>query len=57
MIEESVRQAIIAELQRQASDRSKDLSVIEGETTLRIEGPVQLDELVMAIVGAVAGGP
>jgi hypothetical protein len=57
MIEEAVRQAIIAELQRQASDRLKDLSVIESETTLWIDGPVQLDELVMAIVGAVAGGP
>ena len=57
MIEEAVRQAIIAELQRQASERSKDLSVVQGETTLTIRGPVQIDELVMAIVGAVAGGP
>lgn len=57
MIEEAVRDAIIAELERQAMERPQDLAVTRGETTLTVDGTVNLEELVMAVVGALAGGP
>ena len=57
MIEDAVRKAIIAELQRQASERPEDLHVVDGRITVTIEGSVDIDELVMAVLGAVAGGP
>jgi hypothetical protein len=57
MIEDSVREAIIAELERQAKDRPSKLKVERGEDELQVSGSVQLDELVMAVIGSVAGGP
>ena len=57
MIEDSVRKAIVAELERQAKDQPDQLKVRAGEQGLEVEGRVRLDELVMAVVGAVAGGP
>lgn len=57
MIEDSVRDAIIAELQRQAEQSPDALTVKTGEDRVTIDGEVDLDELVMAILGAVAGGP
>jgi 23S rRNA G2445 N2-methylase RlmL len=57
MIEQQVREAIIAELERQAAARSDKLSVKRTENDVNVSGEVQLDELVMAIMGSVAGGP
>ncbi len=57
-LEDQVREALTAELQRQAEVRPVELRVkAEGDGKLRIEGLVDLDELEVVLVGAVAGGP
>ena len=57
MVEDQVREAILAELQRQAEVNPQKLTLEQRDDTAVINGEVQLDELVMAILGAVAGGP
>lgn len=57
MVEQQVRQAILAELERQAAAEPNRLKVERLKNDARIDGEVKLDELVMAILGAVAGGP
>jgi hypothetical protein len=57
-LEDTIREAIIAELQRQSEVGGGALKVaVEGPTMIRIEGLVNLVELAMVIVGRVAGGP
>ena len=57
-IEDQVREAIVAELKRQSEAGEQGLSVRTGEAeTITIEGQVNLDELTMAVVGSLAGGP
>jgi hypothetical protein len=57
-IEDHVREAIIAELKRQSEAGDRGLRVRTGEAeTITIEGQVNLDELTMAVVGSLAGGP
>jgi hypothetical protein len=57
-LEDRIREAIVSELKRQAEVREGELNVREeGETRLRIDGSVDLDELSMVVVGALAGGP
>jgi hypothetical protein len=57
-LEDRIREAIVSELKRQAELREGELNVREeGETRLRIDGSVDLDELSMVVVGALAGGP
>ncbi len=57
-IEDQVREAIVAELMRQSEAGEQGLRVRTGEAeTITIEGPVNLDELTMAVVGSLAGGP
>jgi hypothetical protein len=57
-IEDQVREAIIAELKRQSEAGDQGLRVRTGEAeTITIEGQVNLDELTMAVVGSLAGGP
>ena len=57
-LEDTLRDAIIAELQRQAEAGEGALKVVvEGPTMVRIEGPVNLDELAVVIGGSIAGGP
>ena len=57
-IEDQVREAIIAELKRQSEAGEKGLRVTTGEAEMiAIEGQVNLDELTMAVVGSLAGGP
>ena len=57
-IEDQVREAIIAELKRQSEAGQQGLRVNAGEAeTITIEGQVSLDELTMAVVGSLAGGP
>ncbi|MEX6505294.1 hypothetical protein [Jiella sp. M17.18] len=57
-IESEVREAIVSELERQAQNRPEDLKVASrGETRLEIQGVVELEDLVMSIMGSVAGGP
>jgi tetrahydromethanopterin S-methyltransferase subunit A len=57
-IEDQVREAIIAELQRQSEAGQQGLRVKPSEAEMiTIEGRVNLDELTMAVVGSLAGGP
>lgn len=57
-IEDHVREAIVAELKRQSEGGERGLRVRTGEAeTITIEGRVDLDELTMAVVGSLAGGP
>jgi tetrahydromethanopterin S-methyltransferase subunit A len=56
-IEDQVREAIIAELQRQSEAGQQGLRVKPSEAEMiTIEGRVNLDELTMAVVGSLAGG-
>ena len=54
MLEEKLKEAIIAELKRQAANDPQSLS-IDNADDLVVEG--DLDDLAMVIAGAVAGGP
>ena len=57
-IEDQVRAAILAELKRQSEADEQGLRVNEGGAEMiTIEGRVNLDELTMAVVGSLAGGP
>ena len=57
-LEDQVREAFIGELKRQAEIRPGELRVSEqGDARLTVDGVIDLDELEMALVGAVAGGP
>lgn len=57
-MEQQVRDAIVAELQRQAAAEERGLKVeASAEGVLTVHGPVDLEELSMVVVGAVAGGP
>jgi len=55
--ESQIRDAIIGELERQAENSGSQLRVETGEHRVVIHGPVDLDDLVMVILGSVAGGP
>ncbi len=56
-MQQQVREATVEELKRQAEAGEGVAVGQEGEERLRVEGRVNLDELAMAVVGAVAGGP
>jgi hypothetical protein len=56
MLEEKLKEAIVAELKRQAANDPHSLSV-ESSDDLIVEGKIDLDDLAMVIAGAVAGGP
>lgn len=56
-VEESIRQAIVGELQRQAETSDGRLQVEETETGVLLNGPVDIDELIMVVMGSIAGGP
>ena len=55
-MEEKVRAAIIDELKRQAA-MENELTVTETGDKLMVDGPVDVDAIVMVIAGSVAGGP
>ena len=57
MMEEKVREAIIAELRRQSEAENSKLMVSVEAARLNATGEIDLDALAMAIVGAVSGGP
>lgn len=56
MLEEKLKEAIVAELKRQAADNPQSLR-IESSEKLVVNGQIDLDALVMVIAGSVAGGP
>lgn len=55
-LEDRIRDALVAELRRQA-DRPDFTVADEGESTIRVDGVLDLDDLVMALIGSLAGGP
>lgn len=57
-LEEHVRDAISGELKRQAETSGGKLKVIPGENAaFEVQGTINIDDLVMAITGSLAGGP
>ncbi|WP_197423121.1 hypothetical protein [Bradyrhizobium valentinum] len=56
MLEEKLKEAIVAELKRQAANDPQSLSIEDSED-LVVNGKIDLDDLAMVIAGAVAGGP
>lgn len=56
-LQEQMREAMLAELQRQASERPQELQVGSEADRVEIRGTVDLDALVMVAVSSVAGGP
>jgi hypothetical protein len=53
-----LREAIVAELQRQAANAPAQLEVQSGSaSSVTVRGRIDLDELSAAIMGALAGGP
>ena len=57
-IEDQVRNAIVAELKRQSEAGEQGLRVRSGDAEMiTVEGKVNLDELTMAVVGSLPGGP
>lgn len=53
----AVREAIVEELRRQAEISEGKLKVEVGDGQANIDGPVDLEALVMVVAGSVAGGP
>jgi hypothetical protein len=56
MLEEKLKEAIVAELKRQAANDPQSLSIDDSEDLI-VKGKIDLDDLTMVIAGAVAGGP
>ncbi|WP_274426150.1 hypothetical protein [Chelativorans sp. YIM 93263] len=57
MLEEKVKEAIADELKRQAQLRPDDLKVSQDGHRIRVDGEIDLDDLAMVVIGALAGGP
>ncbi|MEH2507713.1 hypothetical protein V1290_006524 [Bradyrhizobium sp. AZCC 1578] len=53
---EKLKEAIVAELKRQAANDPRALSIDDSEG-LVVKGRIDLDDLTMVIAGAAAGGP
>jgi hypothetical protein len=56
MFEEKLKEAIVAELKRQAANHPQVLKV-ESSPDLVVNGKVDLDALAMVVAGSMAGGP
>jgi hypothetical protein len=56
-VEDTVRRSILDELQRQAGNSEGALRVVASSDKVEINGSVDLDELVMVVMGSLAGGP
>lgn len=56
-MEDQVREAIIAELERQGDLPGSPVSVSRSGDRMTVSGEIDLDALAMAVVGSVAGGP
>jgi len=55
-LNEKLKEAIVGELKRQAADRPQSLMVNDSQD-LVVNGKIDLDALIMAVAGSVAGGP
>lgn len=57
MLEDEIEAAVVAELERQADERTGELQVRRDADGFTVQGRVDLQALAAAIAGAVAGGP
>lgn len=49
--------AVIEELERQAAERPRKLKVRRTGDRIEVDGEIDVDALVMVVVGSMAGGP
>jgi hypothetical protein len=49
--------AVVEELERQAAESPEKISVRRTGETVTVNGEIDVDALVMAVVGSMAGGP
>ena len=56
-LQEKIREAVIEELRRQAENSNDRLKFEVREEVVVINGPVNLDDMIMVITGSLAGGP
>ena len=49
--------AVLEEFERQAAERPEKLSVHKNGSSILVHGEVDIDALVMVVVGSMAGGP
>ena len=56
-MQDTMRAAIIDELNRQAENGGSQLKVEVSDDIVLINGPVNIDDLVIVIAGSLAGGP
>lgn len=49
--------AVVEELERQAAEDPSKLKVMVAGGKVKIEGEIDVDALVMVVVGSMAGGP
>ena len=57
VLDDKIKEAIVAELKRQAEERPAALKVSGSVERLTVDGEIDLDALAMVVVGSVAGGP
>jgi hypothetical protein len=57
-LQQHVVEAIVQELERQASNEKRHLSVDKSRLPeIVVNGPIDTEKLAMAVAGALAGGP
>ncbi|KAB0679616.1 hypothetical protein [Aureimonas leprariae] len=56
-IESKLRESIVEELRRQAANDGARLKVEMRGDELVVDGTIDLDDLVMVVMGSIAGGP
>jgi hypothetical protein len=56
VLDEKLKEAIVGELKRQAADKPHSLQVSDAKDFV-VNGKIDLDALIMAVTGSVAGGP
>jgi hypothetical protein len=56
-LEAKAIKAVIEELERQAAENPSKLRVRRNDETITVEGEVDVDAIVMVVVGSMAGGP
>jgi hypothetical protein len=56
-LEDRTREALLAELDRQAANGGLKVTRGEDGSRVALEGELDIDDLVMVIAGSLAGGP
>jgi hypothetical protein len=56
-LQERAREALLAELDRQAANGRLTVARSEDPNRIALDGEIDIDELVMVLAGSFAGGP